>query len=327
MALCLRGRDAPLGTLTAQLDALAAGQGRVILVSGLPGMGKTALLAAAAGLARDRGLRVLRGSADPAALAIPLRPLLQALVPADDPLVDARLARDLSRRPDQRCWLLREVRESLERGARRRPVLICIDDLQWADPATLSALATLPADLASHRIGWLLAVRSGDLTTTVRTALDRLAAMDPLRLTLGPLTADAVADLATDLLGAPPDAGLRQALDGAGGHPFLVAELLRGLREENLVKVADGIAQLIEGQLPRRFTDSADLSSPWPELTRAELAVVSLAARGATNREVAERLYLSPHTVHSHLRHVFVKLGIRSRVELARLAAERDATP
>ena len=62
----------------------------------------------------------------------------------------------------------------------------------------------------------------------------------------------------------------------------------------------------------------------WPELTESEFAVVSLVARGATNREVAERLYLSPYTVNSHLRHVFAKLGIRSRVELARLAAEHE---
>ena len=51
--------------------------------------------------------------------------------------------------------------------------------------------------------------------------------------------------------------------------------------------------------------------------------MVSLVAQGATNREVAERLYLSQYTVNSHLRHVFAKLGIRSRVELAGLAAAR----
>ena len=45
--------------------------------------------------------------------------------------------------------------------------------------------------------------------------------------------------------------------------------------------------------------------------------MVNLVAQGATNREVAERLYLSPYTVNSHLRHVFSKHGIRSRVELA----------
>ena len=61
----------------------------------------------------------------------------------------------------------------------------------------------------------------------------------------------------------------------------------------------------------------------WPELTESEFAVVSLVAQGATNREVADRLYLSPYTVNSHLRHVFTKLGLRSRVELARLAAQR----
>jgi DNA-binding CsgD family transcriptional regulator len=69
---------------------------------------------------------------------------------------------------------------------------------------------------------------------------------------------------------------------------------------------------------------SGPRSAPdWPELTESEFTVVSLVAQGATNREVAERLYLSPYTVNSHLRHVFAKLGIRSRVELASLAAAR----
>ena len=53
---------------------------------------------------------------------------------------------------------------------------------------------------------------------------------------------------------------------------------------------------------------------------------MSLVSQGATNREVAERLYLSPYTVNSHLRHVFTKLGIKSRVELARLATMRGLT-
>jgi len=69
---------------------------------------------------------------------------------------------------------------------------------------------------------------------------------------------------------------------------------------------------------------SGPRSAPeWPERTESEFAVVSLVAQGATNREVAERLYLSPYTVNSHLRHVFTKLGIRSRVELAGRAAVR----
>jgi DNA-binding CsgD family transcriptional regulator len=59
-------------------------------------------------------------------------------------------------------------------------------------------------------------------------------------------------------------------------------------------------------------------------LTRAEREVVELVAAGGTNRRVAEQLFLSPHTVNTHLRNAFVKLGVRSRVELARLVARRD---
>jgi DNA-binding CsgD family transcriptional regulator len=62
----------------------------------------------------------------------------------------------------------------------------------------------------------------------------------------------------------------------------------------------------------------------WPELTASEFAVVRLVTEGASDREVAQRLYISAHTVNSHLRHVFAKLGIRSRVELARQAGERQ---
>jgi DNA-binding CsgD family transcriptional regulator len=74
----------------------------------------------------------------------------------------------------------------------------------------------------------------------------------------------------------------------------------------------------------RRAGPSGRTSSRWPELSESELAVVELVARGATNREVADQLYLSPHTINAHLRHVFTKLGIRSRVELARLSAQRS---
>jgi DNA-binding CsgD family transcriptional regulator len=63
----------------------------------------------------------------------------------------------------------------------------------------------------------------------------------------------------------------------------------------------------------------------WPELSASEVAVVQLVIQGATDREVAQRLYISAHTVNSHLRHVFAKLGIRSRVELAHWASQRQA--
>ena len=56
-------------------------------------------------------------------------------------------------------------------------------------------------------------------------------------------------------------------------------------------------------------------------MTDSEATVARLVAEGLTNREVAERLFVSPHTVSGHLRHIFMKLGVNSRVDLARIVA------
>lgn len=73
----------------------------------------------------------------------------------------------------------------------------------------------------------------------------------------------------------------------------------------------------------RHWTYADRPVSGWDSLTETEHAVASLAADGRTNRQIADQMFISVHTVAFHLRRVFRKLGIRSRVELARLAAER----
>ena len=60
-------------------------------------------------------------------------------------------------------------------------------------------------------------------------------------------------------------------------------------------------------------------SSAADRLTERQLEVARLAARGLTDREIADELGLSPHTVHTHLRNIFVRLGISSREELPQL--------
>jgi DNA-binding CsgD family transcriptional regulator len=63
----------------------------------------------------------------------------------------------------------------------------------------------------------------------------------------------------------------------------------------------------------------------WESLTSTERSVVDLVTDGLTNREAAEHLFMSRHTVGFHLRSIFCKLGVNSRVELTRLAIENDA--
>jgi DNA-binding CsgD family transcriptional regulator len=57
----------------------------------------------------------------------------------------------------------------------------------------------------------------------------------------------------------------------------------------------------------------------WDSLSDTERVVADLAARGQTNRQIGDALFVSPHTVDSHIRHIYGKLGISSRVELTRL--------
>jgi DNA-binding CsgD family transcriptional regulator len=61
-------------------------------------------------------------------------------------------------------------------------------------------------------------------------------------------------------------------------------------------------------------------ADPWRSLTGTEVRVAGLVGAGMTNRATAERLIVSPHTVDAHLKHIYLKLGIHSRAELAVLS-------
>jgi DNA-binding CsgD family transcriptional regulator/tetratricopeptide (TPR) repeat protein len=75
----------------------------------------------------------------------------------------------------------------------------------------------------------------------------------------------------------------------------------------------------------RRYAPSDRPRTGWASLSDPEVKVASLAAEGKTNRQIAESLFISPHTVNTHMRHVFEKLGINSRVQLTRFVQERTS--
>lgn len=62
----------------------------------------------------------------------------------------------------------------------------------------------------------------------------------------------------------------------------------------------------------------------WAALTATEARVATLAAEGLTNAQVGEQLFISRHTVDSHLRHIYAKLGVSTRAELATRVARQD---
>jgi predicted ATPase len=106
----LRGRQPEVDVLRGQLDALGVGRGSVVLVTGPAGAGKTTLLAEAASLAADGGILVFCGGGDPAARAVPLGPIMDALVSAEDPPVDpARLRETVWLRPWPVVTILRDA--------------------------------------------------------------------------------------------------------------------------------------------------------------------------------------------------------------------------
>jgi DNA-binding NarL/FixJ family response regulator len=303
MAVRLRGREVQLATLRGQLDAVLAGRGGIVLVTGLAGMGKSALLTEVQAMAADQGMRVFRGTGDAVGQVVPLGPLLEALVSADDPVVEPTVLRELTRSPDQRFWLLREMQESLERAAMTAPLLITVDDVQWADPATLFALSTLPRHLLPHRILWVLAVRSGNPGPAARAALTRLEAADAVKIALNPLDEATVGLVAGDLLGGIPEPALLGALAGVRGQPFLLTELLRGLQEDKLVEVTDGVARLTDPRLPSRFYGSVDEQlTRLSAAARKALAVAAVLGRRFSADELAALTGMSPTTLLSVLR-------------------------
>jgi predicted ATPase len=290
--------------LRGQLTALGAGRGSVMLVSGPPGAGKTTLLAEAATRAGERGIRVFCGGGDPAARAVPLGAILDALASAEDPPVDPARLLDLSQSPDQRLWLLRELQESLEKAAHHAPLLIVVDDLQWADAATAGAVVTLSKRLATHPISWLLALRAGELPDAAREAVSRLNAVGAVEIRLGPLDESAVAQVAHDMLGGEPDEALRGVLTRADGQPFLLTELLRGLRDEHLVTVADGTAELTtDASLPRQFvgTVAAQLARLTPP-ARDAVEMASVLGRSFFLDELAGLLGRPPLELRGEVR-------------------------
>jgi DNA-binding CsgD family transcriptional regulator len=252
----LRGRDGELAVIGEQLDRVRAGSGAVVLLEGAPGMGKSRLLIEVERIARRLSLAVGLGAAEPSESVVEFAPLLRALFDGREPLLAHDGLRGLRAGPEQRYWMLQDLQSLIERAALERPMLICVDDLQWADAGTVAALGALPTALASLPVGWVLAARPDQRGSALGATADRLVDDGAEQIVLKSLSRVAVAQVAGDVTGGQPDEVLLRLTDRAGGNPFWLVELLTGLRREQLIRVDSGVATLVASRVPERVRAS-----------------------------------------------------------------------
>jgi len=272
----IRGRADELKVIGALITAVAQGRGGVLVIEGPPGIGKSRLLTEVLALADKAGVRALFGEAFEYQQTVPFFSLFMATLRADPPVGDAEALRRLGTSADVRYWVVRDLQAAIHAAASRIPLAILLEDIHWADHATLLALRSLAATRPDAPVLWVLTARTGAGGPAVRETLTALEREDARFLRLTAMTPSAVADVVQDAVRANADASLLSLADKAHGNPFLLTELVRGLDEEGRLDVSGGRAVATGDTLPRRLSDT--MQQRLDQLSNAASQVVQVAA-------------------------------------------------
>jgi DNA-binding SARP family transcriptional activator len=268
------GREHEQARLVTRLAEVRRGTGRLALVSGEPGIGKTRLCEELSAYARDRDMHVVwaRGwEGDGAPAFWPWVQVLRTL--AEETPADvlggalegagadiARVVPDFARfvtvaddAPDAETARFRffEGVTSLVRSlSSRRPIMLVLDDLHWADQSSLRLLEFAVGGLQQSAVFLVGTFRDAEARTPpLANTLATLARVNDLeRLALSGLSVDEVGDYVAAVVGDAADPSLADSLhDRTAGNPFFVAELVRLLHDEGKLTTAPDGAPVPEG--------------------------------------------------------------------------------
>ena len=247
-----QGREREMKALREILRETGHGTGRVVLVSGEAGIGKSQVLEEFQADARVQGMRVLTGRCYENG-GTPFGPFLEALrdiaeqpgMQASDLEASVRRVLTLIERPapaDQPdpYPAMETMSELFDDLSRETPTLVCIEDLQWADDLTLRFLGFMSRGPDPVPLVFGLACRKVGEDPLPRGIDDLTRGPDAtgvLHLQLEPLGMEETGNLAASLIGeqAVPDAEARRIFAETGGNPLFVVEMIRGSVEEGLI--------------------------------------------------------------------------------------------
>ena len=259
----VHGRDAETRALHEALGRAASGRLAVVLIEGEAGIGKSRLLGQALEEARSRRMQTVMGQAEELERARPFGLIARALGCAGSPAdprragIAALLATGggegtvtVSSDPGLQFRAVDAFTDLVEELALDQPLLVGVDDLQWADPSSLLTLGAIGRRLAYAPVALIGSFRPAPTGAELQRVADSLTQAGALHLTLRPLTGEAVASLVADIIGAPPSPALLAQVAGAAGNPLFVTELLAAMAEEGSLRVAGAGAEVAGMALP-----------------------------------------------------------------------------
>lgn len=274
------GRQREWGELVAALDRAEHGAAQLVLLEGEAGIGKSTLLDALADHATGRGWRRATGRCVEAGLAPSLWPALEIVrdlvgeagPPPDaatNPLVQL-VVHDVRPAAPTSVELVTSFVDLLD-ALGSEPLLVTLDDVHWADRATLDVLGVAAQRLGARPVVVVAAFRPpnqvpGSLLAETLGRLRRLPRLTSM--TVSPLAVDEVAELMSQTAGATPDDELaEQVHTRAGGNPLFVVELARLAGERGVAgatSIPDAIRDVVRerlARLPDRATAELEIAA------------------------------------------------------------------